>query len=106
MQYMQVLLTDIAVLHSFVEELDPGFVVCHDYERIGDPEQVAVISAFLAPNEDVAELLKHSFIKVAGAVPAPSNQSLPYEGADIVAARLQRKFDIFESKICPGMRLE
>ena len=106
MQYMQILLTDIAVLHSFIEELGPGFVICHDYERIGDPEQSAVISAFLAPNEDVAEQLKYSFINVARDAPAPSSQSLPYESADIVAARLQRKFDTFESKICPGMRHE
>ena len=103
MQYMQVLLTDIAVVHSFIEELDPGFVVCHDFERMGDVEQSAAISDFLAPNEVMADLLSSSFVNVGGAWRAPSNESLPYEGADAVATRLQRKFDTFESRICPGM---
>lgn len=102
MQYMQILLTDIAVVHSFLAELGQEFVVCHDYDRVGDADQSAAIADFLAPNADVAELLKKSFIEVA-AEHAPSNDSLLYEGADVSEARLQRKFDTFESQICPGL---
>ena len=98
MQYMQVLLTDIAVVHSFIEELDPGFVVCHDFERMGDVEQSVAVSDFLAPNEAIADLLSSSFVNVSGALRPPSNESLPYEAADTVATRLQSKFDTLESK--------
>lgn len=105
MEYMQVLLTDIAVMHSFLAELEAGFVVCHDFDRFGDIEQSATISAFLAPNEGLAALLMESFIDVAGGPRPSSNESLLYEGADVVAARLQRKFDTFESQLCSGMKL-
>lgn len=104
MVYMQILLTDIAVVHSLLEELDPGFVVCHDFDHIGNVDQSTAVSDILAPNTNLAALLNKSFIKIAGAPRAPSNESLLYEGADVVAARLQRKFDTFESKICPGAR--
>lgn len=103
MEYMQILLTDIAVMHSFLAELGAGFVVCHDFDRFGDIEQSAAISAFLAPNDELAALLMKSFVEVAGAPRSPSNESLLYEGADVVAARLQRKFDTFESQTCAGV---
>lgn len=99
MQYMNVLFTDIAVVHSFLKELGPGFVVCHDYDRVGNADQAAAIADVLGPNSHVAALLKESFVQVA-AVHAPSNVSLLYEGADVVATRFQRKMDAFESHIC------
>lgn len=101
MQYMQILITDIAVLHSFLSELGPGFVVCHDFDRIGDMDQSAFVSDFLAPNRDVAAMLNESFITVAEGYLA-SNDTLQYEGADVIASRLQRKFDVFEAEICSG----
>ena len=106
MEYMQILLTDIAVMHSFLAELGSGFVVCHDFDRFGSVDQSAAISDFLAPNNYVAARLSTSFIEVGGAPRAPSNESLLYEGADVVAGRLQRKFDTFESQICHGMKDE
>lgn len=90
-------------MHSLLAELGPGFVVCHDFDRFGDIDQSAAISNFLAPNAHLAALLNTSFIEVAGAPRVASNESLLYEGADVVAARLQRKFDAFESNICPGV---
>lgn len=77
-------------------------MVCHDYHRVGDADQSAAVADFLAPNEDVAALLKNSFINIATRH-ASSNESLLYEGADVSEARLQRKFDTFESQICPGV---
>lgn len=105
MQYMQVLLTDIAVVHSFLGELDPGFVVCFDYNRIGDANQSASVANFVAPNADVAKVLDNSFVALAEPH-AKTTESLLYEGGDVIASRLQRKFDAFESQLCSGTRQE
>lgn len=104
MQYMQILLTEIAVVHSLLAELDSSFVVCHDYEQIGSVDQSNALSDFLAPNENLAALLRKSFNETENSPRAPSNEALPYKGADDIVARLQLKFDTFESKVCPGMR--
>eukprot|EP00904_Undaria_pinnatifida_P011652 jgi/Undpi1/7617/HiC_scaffold_23.g10090.m1 len=99
LEYMQVVITDIAVMHSFLAELDPAFVVCHDYTRIGDVEQASKVADFLAPTAEVAEALQESFMAV-GHVHNASNETLPYQGADVIASRLQRKLDSFESLYC------
>lgn len=103
MEYMQVLLTDIAVMHSFLAELDPAFVICHEFNRTGELEQSSVIADFLAPNAHIAEQFKTSLISMA--VPhGVSSEPLPYDGADVIAARLQRKLDAFEPALCDGAR--
>ena len=101
MEYMQILLTDTAVMHSFLAELDPAFVVCHDFGRVGDVEHASMIADFLAPNIHVAGPLQESFLAVAKVHDA-SSESLLYHGADVFASRLQRKFDAFESSLCTG----
>lgn len=106
MEYMQILMTDIAVVHSLLAELGSEFVVCLDFDHLGDVDRSTVVSDILTPNINLATLLTKSFIEIAGAPRAPSNESLPYEGADVVAARLQRKLDTYESKICRGKRME
>ncbi|CAM9273098.1 unnamed protein product, partial [Laminaria digitata] len=104
MQYVQVMFTDIAVVHSFLMELGPEFAICHDFDRFGDVDQSAVIANFLAPNERVAAMLNDSLVEVAGGGHAKPDESLPYEGADEVVTSLQRKLDAFESNICSGVR--
>lgn len=99
MEYMQILITDIAVMHSFLAELDPSFVICHDFERAGEIEQSSAIANFLAPNADVAEPLKMSLMSKARPR-APSTETIPFAGAGVVTSRLQRKFDSFESRLC------
>lgn len=99
MEFTQVMITDIGVMHSFLAELDPAFVICHDFERVGEVEQSSSIADFLAPNADLAESLKQSLIDVARSH-GPSTESLPYQGADAVTARLQRKLDAFETDLC------
>lgn len=99
MGYMQILMTDIGVLHTLLEELGPGFVVCHDYDRLGDADQAGTIAEFLAPNDEVATMLKKTFVAIAKGH-LPFSESLPFPGADTIAARLQRKFDAFESQLC------
>lgn len=101
MKYMQILLTDTAVMHSFLAELDPAFVVCHDFDRVGDVEQASMIADFLAPNAYVAGPLQASFVAMANAHDT-STDTLLYEGADVFASRLQRKFDAFELFLCTG----
>lgn len=101
MEYMQILLTDTAVMHSFLAELDPAFVVCHDFDRIGDVEQASTIADHLAPNADLARPMKASFVEMAKTHNV-STEELPYEGAGVIASRLQRKFDAFESSLCTG----
>lgn len=99
MEYMQIMITDIAVMHSFLAELDPAFIVCHDFEHVGEVKQSSSIANFLAPNAAVAEPLKESLIGMAR-VHGASTDRLPYKGTDVVAKRLQRKFDVFERKLC------
>ena len=93
MQYVQIVLTDTAVMHSFLAELDPAFVICQEFERVGELEQSTSIAKFLAPNGDVAESLRSSLMDMAVAH-GVSNESLPYEGASLATVRLQRKFDV------------
>ena len=102
MEYMQIMLTDTAVMHSFLAELDPAFVVCHDFDRIGDVDQASRVADHLAPNADVAQLLKASFVEMADAHNA-STESLLYEGADAISRRLQRKFNAFETALCAAL---
>ena len=99
MEYMRIMITDIAVMHSFLNELDPAFVICHDFERVGEVEQSSSIANFLAPNEDVAEALKRSFIDVARAH-GPSTDTVQYRGAEVITSRLQRKLDTVENALC------
>lgn len=103
MQYMQVLFTEIAVVHSLLAELGSGFVVCHDYDQLGSVDQSNAISDFLAPNENIAALMRKSFYETEVDSRPPSNDTLRYEGADAIAERFQRKLDAFESLICPSL---
>lgn len=105
MEYMQIVLTDIAVMHSFLSELDSAFVICHDFERAGEVEQSSSIAKFLAPNAEVAVPLRKSLMAVARARGA-SAEHLPFYDAHVVAARLQRKIDALESGLCNRVHLE
>lgn len=105
MEYMQIVFTDIAVMHSFLSELDPAFVICHDFERVGDVEQSSSIAKFIAPNAEVAVPLRKSLIAAARTRGA-SDEHLPFYDAHVVALRLQRKIDSLESGICNRIHLE
>jgi len=99
----QVLFTNAAVVHSFLGEIDPGFVVCHDFDRLGDADQALRISEVLAPNERLREPLAHSFVAAAVTKRTHSSETLeplPYPSEDLLAARLQDKLDAFEPSLC------
>lgn len=98
----QVLFTNAAVVHSFLGEIDPSFVVCHDFDRLGDADQALRISEALAPNEKLREPLALSFVAaVAKRTHSPDTlEPLPHPSEDLLAARLQDKLDAFEPSIC------
>lgn len=99
--FEQVLFTNTAVVHSFLGEMDPGFVVCLDFDRLGDANQAFKVAKVLAPNETVAEMLARSFVgAMEGHVSRDGVELLPYLSEDMVVERLQRKLDSFESVYC------
>lgn len=99
MDYMRILFTDIAVMHSLLAEIDPAFVVCHDFEFLGDAGQAAKIADFLAPNSQVAEVLQFSLMDTA-VEDERVKESLPFLDSEMLISRLQHKFDAFESTYC------
>lgn len=104
--YMRVLFTDIAVLQSFLGELSPDFVVCHDWDFLGDREQASKIAVFIAPNSEIASRVEYSLVdtaKVPSVVDgknAGGEDELPFIGADVFVSRLQKKLDSFEAQYC------
>jgi len=109
-----VLFTDAAVVHSFLGELDPSFIVCHDFDRMGNATQAARIAQVLAPNGEVADPLGRAFVDAArprgssagedGKSAAREPEKLPFPNEEVVAARLQQKLDAFENVYCGSSR--
>ncbi|CAM9177681.1 unnamed protein product [Ectocarpus sp. 4 AP-2014] len=99
-EYMRVLFTNIAVLQSFLSEIGPEFIVCHDWDRLGNKEQASTIARFISPNDKIAGLVESSLVQTARE--SSSNDSLPYKGADALVSRLQEKLDAFEPLYCCG----
>eukprot|EP00752_Nemacystus_decipiens_P012977 g11483.t1 len=106
MDYVRILFTNIAVLQSFLSELPPGLIVCHDWDRLGDKDQASRIAEFISPNPEIAELVESSLVdtvsedRVLKEAMGAREDGLPFEGADALASRLQRKLDAFESRYC------
>lgn len=89
------------MVHSFLGEMDPAFVVCHDFDRVGDVDQASKIAEVLAPNPNVAEFLARAFVdSVEHHEYSDVEERLPFESESVVVERLQRKLDAFESVYC------
>lgn len=99
MHYMQVLFTNIAVMHALLAELESAFVVCHDFDLLGDAEQAFEIAKFVSPNADVARVVAAALVDHASPH-HKSNETLPFPGGDMLEQRFQRAFDAFESTYC------
>ncbi|CAN0318593.1 unnamed protein product [Ectocarpus sp. 8 AP-2014] len=97
-EYMRVLFTDIAVLQSFLSEIGPEFIVCHDWDRLGHKEQASTIANFISPNDEIAGLVQSSLLQTARN--SSSATALPFEDAHPLVSRLQRKLDSFEPLYC------
>ena len=99
MEYMRILMTNIAVMHSFLAGIDPAFVVCHDFDYIGDVDQISRIAEHVVPAVDLVDKFISSLIET---IPEQSldEESLSFEGADFVVSRLQRHLDSYEFIYC------
>lgn len=104
LDYVRVLFTDAAVLQSFMSELPPGHVVCHDWDRLGDEDQASDIAAFISPNKEVAGWVESSLVDSVSANRGHDVDPLPFKDADAVASRLQSKLDAFEARYCGPKR--
>lgn len=99
-RYTRVLFTDIAVVHSFLGELDPAFVVCHDWDQLGERDQARTIADFVAPDGETAAMIEESFVGSVHLSHHGSDETLPFDVDGSVSNRLQRKLDAFENKYC------
>jgi hypothetical protein len=106
MHYIQIMLAEIAIVQSIMEEIDPAFIVCHDYDLIGDIDQSRKISKFVSPNEEVFRSYNESMVENtvhhSHSLSSPEIETLNYEmGAiEVIMSRLQSKLDSFEYKYC------
>ena len=88
-------------MHSFLGEMDPAFVVCHDFDRVGDVNQAHEIAEVLAPSPEVADILAQSFVQSVDHHPRLQvEEPLPFEAESVVIDRFQRKLAAFESIYC------
>lgn len=99
LDYFHVLLTNIAVLGSMLEEVGPEFVVCHKFSALDDSAQAKKIAEFLAPSDEVAKYLESAIVgtNIPG---SGEREELLFEAAAIVVERLQKKLDIVEARYC------
>ena len=108
MHYIWIMFTDMmAVLQSMLGEIDPGFIVCHEWD---------LLAASVAPNDEIAGLFQNSLVHSARrpadpvladgdeGSPQSTREDLPFDGAEALAARLQKKLDSFETRYCGPRR--
>ena len=106
LQYVRIFFTDIAVLQSFLGEIDPAFIVCHDWDSLGEPLQASNIAAFVSPNDEVADKLSTAMVDtVIKRTPSHGDtetdfDALTFDGAEYLVSRLQDKLDSFEATYC------
>ena len=103
LKYVRIFFTEIAVLQSFLGEIDPAFVVCHDWDNLREPLQASKIAEFVSPNDEVADMISTAMVDTV----TPSHGDieagfdvLTFDGAGSLVARLQEKLDSFEAIYC------
>lgn len=102
--YLQVLLAEAGVVHSLLAELDPGFIICHFYNEMGNETRVQEIANFVAPTEVMAAFVKDSMMRHA----RPSDDSqydLEFPGLETVVERIQQKLNVMEEQHCGAQAL-
>ncbi|CAM9392363.1 unnamed protein product [Scytosiphon promiscuus] len=101
MENFRIMLTDAAVVQSFLAELDPAFVACHDWHVFGDPVQAQTVADFIAPSPEVASWVQTALTTSAsGGSKHDTNETIPFDRDGILSSRLQRKLDSFEHLYC------
>lgn len=88
-------------MHSFLAELDPAFVICHDWSLLGDPDQAQSIADAVAPTADVASIVRQALVITASRGPMrKANEQHQFDKAEILSSRIQQKLDSFEHLYC------
>jgi len=98
MKYINVLFTNIGVLHSFFLEIDPKFIICHDYDKINDLDQLKSISNFVSPTRNIYEEILSIYGK--NVRNRSKNDEFEYENMGIILDRLQKKINLIEEMFC------
>lgn len=93
------------MLQSFLGEIDPGFIVCHNWDSVGNETQAGEIAAFVAPNDEVAGMVATALVDTATRISHHSEDeidvnALTFDGAESLISRLQKKLDSFEALYC------
>lgn len=98
---MLILLTDLGAAHSMLSELDPSFITCHDFSKLGDRKQAAKLANFTAPTPEMAAAFAKTLVDTAAVSHKPGNNDLIQPDAEhALAARLQVKLDNVEATFC------
>lgn len=91
------------MLQSFLGELDRGFIVCHDWDRLGNETQASEIARFVSPNDEVADMVRTALVdnfRPADVHEVMDFDEMTFDGAKTMVARLQVKLDSFEARYC------
>lgn len=110
LEYVRILFTNAGVLHSLLGEIDPGFVVCHDWDSLGEEVQASKVAAFISPNDEVADMISSALVDSVVEIPHEDGEheadinALTFGGAESLALRLQDKLDAFEAFYCGPKR--
>lgn len=106
LEYVRILFTNAGVLHSLLGEIDPEFVVCHDWDSLGDVVQASKVAAFVSPNAEVADMFSSAMVDSVMEIPHEDGEheagidALTFDGVGSLARRLQDKLDSFEALYC------
>lgn len=99
-RYFLILLTDLGAVHSLLSELDPAFITCHDFSRLGDPAQANMLANFVAPSAHMAKAMTDSLIESVQKVHNHVTGEVEPNTQRTTVARLQRKLDTMETLFC------
>ena len=105
MRYIRILFTSIAVLHSQLLEIDPKFIVCHDFNIINDVDQMGKIANFISPNEEIAnDIISINTDDLKKKIQKKPKLEVDFEPIIeknmLLIDRLQKKLDSIEDMIC------
>lgn len=99
------------MLQSFLGEIDPRFIVCHDWDSLGEEQQASKIAAFISPNDEVADMVSSALVNKVVEKPHTDDgedqadiDDLTFDGAESLVSRLQDKLDSFEVLYCDPKR--
>lgn len=91
---------NLAVVHSSLDELEPGFVVCHRYDEASNKEHAASVADFVAPSATIADYLRSSLLQNFQGHGPSSPSAFRFPDAAEIIDRIQNKLDAIEEQHC------